>query len=254
LDTLDRNAEFVENTVEKIRGTEVEYFLEMFDSYRFFFNQVERFLTEAMHELNKKNIDLELEPNITFGLIERMTRYGEESQSSFLRFKPNVDKAQINKVAEVSELLNTWYGLIGDNLHSLSHLELIAQSLNNNFRHIEPFKDIKSEDIAIQRAGITLTKGDEVYIEGEVVKLEGQRRKIMILLARHYITNPSLPLSWIDIELEIRGGNGDMSKDVVVNRVSSLRTRLKELGFGDEVIEIKNAMLGDDTAWALVKH
>lgn len=254
LNTLDKNAEFFENTAEAIRGTEVEYFLEMFDSHRFFFNKVENFINEATHELNKKDTDLELKPNVTFGLVERMVRYGEESQSRFLRFKPNVDKEQLNKVAEFSGVLNTWYGLIGDNLHSISHLVHIAQSLNSNFRHIEPFKEIKSEDIAIQRDGITLTRGDEIYIDEQIVKLEGQRRKIMILLARHYITNPSLPLSWIDIELEIRGGNGDMSKDVVVNRVSSLRTRLKEQGFSEKIIEIKNAMLGDDTAWGLVKY
>ena len=254
LETQDMNAEFVERTAEAIEGTEVEYLSRMFDGYRVLFNQAEEFFSSAMHELRKVDVNLELKPNVTSGMTEQMSSFGEQAYRRFLSFKPNVDKEQLNKVEEFSGVLNTWYALVCDNLYSLSYLQDISLALSRNFRYIQPIADVNAENIAVQRNGITITKGDEIYINESALSLTGQRKKIMLLLSHHHITNPGLPLSWLDIELEIREGNGELAKDYVVNRVSDLRTRLKEQGFDKDVIEIKNTMIGDDTAWWLEKH
>lgn len=244
---INRNAELVEDTAELVSGTDIEYLSQIFDGYRFFFNDVEDFLNDIQFELEQESI--------TFGLVERINRFGVEANAQLLAFKPRVDKGVLNSVEGLKNALNEWYEQISNNLIALSELQQIAGALNSNFRHTTPFNEVKAEDIAIQcRDGITITKANEIYINESAVKLEGQRKKILLFLIEHYHTNPDFPVSWMDIEPEIREKEEPMEKDIVVDRVSSLRTRLAKLGFGSDVIEIRSIAKGVDASWKLIKH
>lgn len=248
LDTLDRHAVLIEENHEPIKNTPVEYFPKMFDGYRSFFNTAEKFFDEAQVELKNENV--------TLGLVERINSFGEKAYYQLLEFKPRVDKVELNRVSEFREVLNEWYTLIAENLAVLSELQSIANALNSNFRHIRPISDIKVNDIAVQSAdnGITITKSNDIYIDGKAVKLEGQRQKIMMLLVKNYIELPDIPVSWMAIEEEIRVDDNNIEKNKVVDRVSSLRTRLKEQGFDKSVIEIINTTEGVEASWRLIKH
>lgn len=248
LDTLDRHAILIEETHDSIKDTAVGYFPRMFDSYRSFFNGAEQFLDEISVQL--KNSD------ITLGLVERITTWGERAYDQFLEFKPRVDKEELNSVSEFREVLNEWYVLIAENLAALGELQPIASVLNSNFRHITPIGDVDVKDIAVQSndSGITITKGDDIYIDGKPVKLEGQRLKIMLLLVRNYLQMPEIPVSWMTMEEDIRIDNNNIEKNKVVDRVSALRTRLREQGFDKSIIEIINSTEGVEASWRLVKH
>jgi hypothetical protein len=247
LHALDKNAEFFETNIDLATGTGVEYLLHMFDNYRLFFNQVEDFLNDIQFELEQRNI--------TYGLIHRINRFGEEADTQLLPFKRYVDKRDLNSVPELRTTFNRWYEIVANNLIAISELQHISNALNSNFRYITPFKEVPVENISLQSPdGISVTKDNEIYIDGNAVKLEGQRKKILLFLIENYYMNPDLAVSWTDIEPEIRETEVPMEKDVVVDRISSLRTRLTKQGFGSDVIEIINITKGIDATWKLVKH
>jgi hypothetical protein len=250
---LNANAQYFEDLAETLQETEIEYLLRDFDDYRHFFRRVEEFFIEISHSLDYKDEKLNESPLITLGLIERLTTFGENAHSHFIRLTSNIDKGDLNKIPDVSYLLNSWYGTIGDNLHSISHLEFIADALNKNFRHVEPLDNVSQDNIAIQsKDGITITKSEDIYINSTLVRLAGQKKRIFILLAESHIKTPGVPVSWIEIENEIKI-EGEMSKDTVVKRVSDLRTELVSQGFNTDIIEIRNTTYSHDSSWYLIK-
>lgn len=245
LTTLDVNAELFESVVEQTRGTSVEYFVPIFDDHRHFFKQVEIVLDDLMLHLEQQEI--------TLGLIERMSKLGVDASNIVFPFRENIDKEAMNSIPEFIAPLNKWYALIGNNLNAITELEIIADVLNANFRHVIPLREVESDNIAKQSEdGVTITKTDDIYLDENEVRLAGQRKKILLLLAENYISNPNMTVSWREIEPEIRTDN-ILTRENTVNRVSSLRTRLEEMGY-DSVVEISCAGEGDEVSWRLIKH